>query len=311
MRWPRTSAAVVTSMLVALVSLAHAQELEPRAYANTPVGMNFLLVGYGYSEGSVATDPALPVKDFNVNVHSAVLAYVRSIDVWGMSGKAQVILPYAWLSARATVAAEQRDREVSGFGDPMLRLSLNFFGAPALSLPEFASYEQDLIVGASLRVTAPGGQYDPDKLVNIGTNRWSFKPEVGISKAYGALTLEMIAGVSLFTDNDDFFGGKTRAQAPLYSLQGHVIYHFPRGLWAALDATYYAGGRTTLDGVAQDTRLESIRVGLTLAIPVDRHFSVKVYGNTGVYSRGGASARLGKDFDVLGMAWQYRWGGGL
>ena len=117
--------------------------------------------------------------------------------------------------------------------------------------------------------------------------------------------------MTLFTDNNDFFGGKVREQDPLFSIQGHVIYHTPRGLWVALDGTYYTGGRTTVNRVRQNDRLESVRLGLTVAIPVDRHFSIKLYANTGVYSGQGAPARVGTDFDVLGVAWQYRWGGGL
>ena len=122
---------------------------------------------------------------------------------------------------------------------------MNFFGAPALSLKEFAGFEQDLIVGASLQVSAPAGQYDESRLVNLGTNRWSFKPELGISQALGRWTLEGTAAVTLYTDNDDFYQGKTRSQDPLYSLQAHVIYGFRSGVWGALDGTYFAGGRTT------------------------------------------------------------------
>jgi hypothetical protein len=229
----RFDAALVVITLVAMNSGAYAQELEPRAYANTPVGLNFLIAGYAYSSGGVATDPSLPVQDAHLQIHSTVLAYARALNVWGKSGKVDVVLPYAWLSGSAEVAGQQREREVSGFVDPRLRFSVNLYGAPALSLEEFANYKQDLIVGASLQVGLPLGQYDSEKLVNIGTNRWSFKPELGLSKAWGPLTLEAAAGVTFYTTNDDFFGGKRRAQEPLYSLQGHLSYNFRPGLWAA------------------------------------------------------------------------------
>jgi hypothetical protein len=114
--------------------------------------------------------------------------------------------------------------------DPAFRLSVNFYGAPALSLKEFSSYEQDLIVGGSLQVSVPAGQYDNTRLINIGSNRWYFKPEIGFSKALGLWTLEAQAAVTLFTTNDDFFNGNRRAQKPLYSLQGHAIYSFPYGI---------------------------------------------------------------------------------
>lgn len=299
--------AVLGMAFVALVFTlgAYAQDLEPRAYANTPVGLNFLIVGYGYSEGGVATDASLPLQDTNVQLHSTVFAYARSIGVWGRSGKFDVVLPYAWVSASAKVAGQPRQREVSGFGDPRLRFSLNLYGAPALTLQEFADYKQNFIIGASLQMSAPLGQYDSSKLVNIGTNRWFVKPELGISKALGPLILDLAAGVTFYTDNDNFFGGHTREQDPIYSLQGHMIYDFGHSVWGAVDGTYYTGGRTTLDGVEGNDLQESSRVGLTLALPVTRHNSIKLYASTGV------STRTGSDFDAVGIAWQYRWGGGL
>ena len=131
------------------------------------------------------------------------------------------------------------------------------------------------------------------------------KPEVGVSKAWGPLIVELMAGVTFYTDNDAFLGNHTRAQDPLYSLQAHVIYSLPFGIWAALDGTYYAGGRTTIDGVRSDDRKENTRLGATVSLPVDRHNSVKIHGSTG------ATARTGTDFTTVGIVWQFRWGGGL
>ena len=141
--------------------------------------------------------------------------------------------------------------------------------------------------------------------MNIGTNRWSFKPELGISKALGPLTLELTTGVTFYTDNHDFLGGKTRAQAPIYSVQGHVSYTVGAGIWVALDGTYYTGGRTTVDGVEGNDLQKNSRLGVTVALPVNRHTSVKLHGSTGV------STRTGSNFNAGGIVLQYRWGGGL
>ncbi len=297
-------------VLLAIAAVFHpgsasAQSLEPRAYANAPAGLNFLLLGYAYQQGDVLLDPSVPVKDLSAEIHSAFLGYVRSLNVWGKSGKIDVLVPYAWLSATGTVQEEGRSRYVSGFSDPSLRFSVNLYGAPSLSLEEFKSYRQDTILGVSLLVTMPFGQYDSDKLINIGTNRWSFKPEIGISQALGRWTLEAAAGVTLFTENHNFLGDKTREEDPIYSLQGHLIYNFPRGIWAALNATYYTGGRTSIDGVKGDDQLDSWRLGATLSLPIDLNNSIKLYASSGVYTR-----RQG-NFDLVGIAWQYRWGGGL
>ena len=285
--------------------LAHAQDIEPRAYSNAPVGVNFLIGGYAYSRGGLPFDPSLPIKDAHLQTSNAVLAYARSLDWWGKSAKFDVIVPYTWLSGSADYAGQRLERIVNGPADPAFRLSVNFYGAPALALDDFIGYEQDLIIGASLRVSPPLGQYDHGRVINIGANRWSFRPEVGISKASGQWTLELTGAAVLFTDNSDFYGGGMRSQRPIYAVQGHVIYSFRSGVWASFDATYFAGGRSTLDGVVSNDLQQNWRLGATLAVPVDIRHSIKFYASDGV------SARTGNNFGLFGIAWQYRWGGGL
>jgi hypothetical protein len=294
--------------LLALLSIlvtplpAHAQELEPRAYSNTPTGLNFLLAGYSYTQGNLAFDPSVPIENADLHTNSAVLAWARSLGVRGRSAKVDVVVPYTWLSGQALFQGEPRQREVAGFADPRFRYSVNLYGAPALSLKEFSGYRQDIIIGASLQVSVPVGQYDDTKLVNIGTNRWAFKPELGVSKSWGAWTVDLAASVALYTDNTDFLGGGTLSQDPLYAVQGHIVRGLKSGIWLALDGTYYWGGETTVNGVTGDTLRRNTRVGLTVALPVDLRNSVKVYGSTGV------SSRTGDEYDGFGIAWQYRWG---
>jgi len=281
-----------------------AQDAEPRSYSNTPVGLNFVIAGYAYSQGKIAFDPHLSIADAKFYTHTEALAYVRSLDVFGKSAKFDVILPYSSFSAHALVDGQPRAREMSGFGDPRFRFSINLFGAPALSVKEFASYKQDLIIGASLQVSAPLGQYDNSKLLNLGNNRWSFRPELGFSKASGPWTVEVAPSVTFFTDNTDFFDGSRFAQAPIYLVRGHIIYNFESGVWVSLDGSYFTGGRTTLNDVRGDNEQTNTRAGLTLALPVDRHNSIKLNASTGI------STRTGSEFSAVAVAWQYRWGGG-
>jgi hypothetical protein len=295
----------VMAIAIGALPVAHAQDIEPRAYSNAPIGVNFLIAGYAYTEGAVPFDASLPVKNAQLKTSNAVLAYARVLDLWGVSGKFDAIVPYTMLSGTAEVAGHPFERNVDGFADPKFRLSVNLYGAPALTLKEFKDYEQDLIVGASLQVSVPAGQYDDSRVVNIGTNRWSFKPEIGISKAIGPWTLELQAAASFFTGNDDFFGGNRRSQAPIYSLQGHAIYGFRSGIWGSFDTTYFTGGRTTLNGVEGNDLQQNWRLGGTLAFPVDLRNSVKFYVSSGV------SARTDNNYDLIGIAWQYRWGAGL
>jgi hypothetical protein len=301
----RAGRACAACLLLLAAARAPAQDIEPRTYSNAPVGVSFLLAGYAYTRGGVAFDSALPLQDPELETSNALLAYAHVLDLWGKSGKVDLILPYSWLSGSASHAGESVQRVVDGFADPRLRLSINLYGAPALRLPEFRQFEQDLIIGASLQVSAPWGQSDASRLINIGTHRWGLKPEIGISKAVGRYTFELSAAVNLFGDNKDFFGGRRRAQDPIWSGQTHVIYSFRSGLWGSLDATYYTGGETSIDGVANDDRQSNWRLGGTLALPIDLQHSFKLYASSGV------SARTGNDFDLVGIAWQYRWGGGL
>jgi hypothetical protein len=304
--WLKAAAmTLIACALFPAASAVRAQDIEPRAYSNAPVGVNFLIGGYAYTRGGIAFDTSLPIADASLHTSNAVLAYARVLDLWGKSAKFEAVAPYAWLSGSAVFKGEPVDRVVNGFSNATLRLSVNLYGAPALTLKEFRDYEQDLIIGASLRVGVPWGQYDDTRLVNIGTNRWSFKPEVGASKAIGPWTLEVTAAATLFTDNTDFYGGHARAQDPIYSFQGHAIYGFQSGIWASLDGTYFVGGRTTLDGVRNYDLQQNWRIGGTLAFPVDSHNSVKLYASSGV------SARTGNSYDLVGIAWQYRWGGGI
>jgi len=297
--------ALVAGVLMQIVVPAAAQDIEPRAYSNAPIGVNFLVAGYAYTRGGLAFDSSLPLTDPKLRTSSGIVAYATVFELWGQSAKFDAVVPYTWLSGSADYQGQPVERIVDGLANPAFRLSVNFYGAPALTLKEFVGWEQDLIVGASLRVSPPWGQYDESRLVNIGTNRWSFKPEVGVSKAVGPWTLEIAAAAMFFTDNDEFFGGNALTQDPIYSLQGHLIYGFRSGIWVSIDATYFAGGRTTLNGDQNNDLQQNWRFGGTVAVPVDRANSVKFYLSTGL------SARTGNEYDLVGVAWQYRWGGGL
>ena len=282
-----------------------AQQLEPRAYSNVPVGLNFLVAGYTYSTGGLATDPATVLQSAELEIHAPLVAYARAFDAWGKSAKFDAVLAAGCLSGTAEVDGVPVSRDICGGLDSAFRVTVNFYGAPALSLAEFRGYRQDLIVGASLQVVAPLGQYDPERLLNLGTNRWTFKPEIGLSKKLAALTVEGALGVALFTDNDEYFGGRRREQEPIVSTQVHLIHEFPGGTWMAVNGTYYTGGRTTLDGVKRNDELGNSRLGATLAMPLDRQNSIKLHASKGI------SVRYGEDFSTVGAAWQYRWGAGL
>ena len=299
---------LLPSLLVLMLAAtpALAQQIEPRAFSNAPTGVNFLLVGYAYADGSVVVDETLPLKDASLAVNAMVAGYVHSLNVGGLHGAVSAVLPYAWVDGTAMAFGAPLHREVDGFGDFALRFSVNVIGSPALSLEQFKSYRQKTIVGASMNVSAPTGQFESGKLVNISTHRWSVRPEIGVSHVIDKWTFELATAVSFFTDNDDFFpGGKRREQAPIYSLQGGVVRSLPYGMWTSLNGTYFTGGRSTIDGVQNDDRQSNTRAALTFTMPVSRKHSVKLFAATGV------STRTGGDYNLYQVVWQYRWGGGI
>jgi len=291
--------------LLLFMGNAGAQQMEPRAYSNAPVGMNFLVAGYAYSTGGYSADPSLPLTNAHLTLQTPAAAYAHVLDIGGRSGKFDAIVVGGCVSGSAEFNGAPVSRDVCGLLDPAFRLSVNLYGAPALRLKEFGAYHQDVIVGASLQVQAPWGQYDPSRLVNLGNNRWAFRPEIGISKSFDPVTVELAAGAALFTNNGNFYGGKTREQDPVYTGQVHLIYQFRGGAWASLNGTYFTGGRTTVNGIENNDKLGNSRGGLTLALPVNRFDSVKLHASKGI------STRTGADFQLLSVFWQHRWGGGL
>lgn len=288
--------------LLAAVAGAHAQELEPRAYSPSPVGTNFFAVAAGRSSGDVLFDPTVPITDARANVDLAAIGYGRSYGLAGRQGVFAVLLPIAVAHARGLVGEESRTARRAGLADLRVRASLNLVGTKALTPREFASAPQRTIFGVSLTVQAPTGQYDRTKLLNLGTNRWAFKPELGVSVPYRRWTFDAYAGAWFFTNNDAFYpGGSVKRQDPLASVQAHVSYTFENKAWLAFDATWYGGGASVVDAGSPSTRFSNSRAGGTLSIPVAKRQSIKLAASKG------ASSRTGTDFATLVVGWQFLW----
>lgn len=304
MKRPAGAAVGAVSALAGLLasSAACAQELEPRAYSPAPIGTNFVVLGYSYQSGEVLFDPSLPFTDVRAFINGANVGYGRSFDLFGRFASISVAVPYAWASVEGNVGETHGEITRSGLGDLRVRFVVNLLGGPALTPPEFVKHMPETTLGVSLTVSAPTGQYSAEKLINLGTNRWAIKPEVGLSHPAGPWTLEASAGAWLFTDNTAVYPGSVvRSQDPLYTFQAHVGYTFRPGLWLAGDATFYAGGQTYADGVANDTRQSNSRAGVTLSIPLGRAHALKLAAATGV------SARVGSRFDTYAIGYQFRW----
>jgi len=297
------SAMLAISILLLVAAPVSAQDLDPRAYAHVPVDGTFLVAGFALSYGGIVTDPAIPVTDINATVETPSLGVARSFSLFGRTAQAFGALPYSWAQVSGQVQEEARSITRAGLSDMRLRLSVLVRGAPAASALDIAKAPRRTILGTSLTVVAPTGQFFPDRLINLGTNRWAFKPEFAVSQPIGQRwLLDAYAGLWLFTANDSFYPGTSvRTQASMAAFQAHVSYSFKPLMWAAFDATYYVGGRSTVDGIDNNDRQSNMRVGATFALPVGRRHSIKL-----AVSRG-AIVRFGADFSTFSFGWQTAW----
>jgi len=285
----------------AFASRLAAQEMQPRAYIPIPAGVNFFGISYSHNSGGLLFDPSLPVEDANVVANVSTFAFGQSLAVLGRSAQVLAILPYIQADLNGRVAGLDQYRYRSGLGDSVFRYAMNIYGAPAMTLPEFVKYKQKTIVGASITVSAPSGQYDPNVLLNIGANRWAFKPELGISRALGKWVFESAAGAWLYTTNKDFYGGAVRSQAPLGSFQAHIVRILTHRSWAAFDGTFFTGGRSNVNGADKADYQGNTRIGATLGMVFTRRQSIKIS-----YFRG-AVVRVGSDISSIGVAYNIIW----
>ena len=297
-----------TGLVLALTSVcvlagtgeARAQDLEPKAYSASPVGASFLVLGLSRSSGSILTDPTLPLKDVDAKINGVPVAAGYTFGLLGKLALVTVAVPYAWGDVSGLVFEEARSITRSGLTDARAKFSVNLVGNPAMGLRGFVKAPRKTIVGTSLTVTPPTGQYDGAKLINLGTNRWAFKPEIGIAVPKGPWDFDAYLGAWFFTDNDDFFpGGRTRSQDRVVALQGHASYTFKPRLGAAIDATWYEGGGASTDGGEPSGAMNNSRLGATVSFPMGRYQSLKVAYSSGV------AVRTGTDFRTISVGWQF------
>jgi len=299
----RTVTVAAVCLVVGLSTTVSAQELVPAAYTPAPYGVNLVSVAAVYNSGDITFDLALPIEDGSAKILASTLGYARSFGMAGRSANIGVILPYVLGDVEGIYLGEPALAERSGLGDLGVRFAVNLLGAPAMSPKEFSTFRARTLIGVSLVVNSPTGQYDPSKAINIGTNRWAFKPEIGFVRVMGRWAIDAYVGGWFFTDNPDFFGGMTREQDATLSTQFHVRRLFRPGLWAAIDGNFWRGGQTTVGGTVNDDKQNNSRVGLTVSMRIGRTQSLRL-----VASRG-AVTRIGGDFSSVGVSYGYSWMG--
>jgi hypothetical protein len=284
-----------------------AQDLAPRAYIITPVHSNAITLTYTFFDGSVLFDGAVPITGATARVNVSIFTLYHSLRFFGRSANVVASLPYGVGNFQGSVAGNGAAIYRSGLLESSFRFSVNLKGGPAMDVQEMRKWHQKSLIGISLRVVAPTGQYDPAKPVNFGANRWSFKPEVGLSRRWGNWLLDTYGGAWFYTTNHDFFSPNqnspnTQTQSPIGSFEGHLSYDVKPRLWASLDGNFWVGGRTSINGVQNSKTLQrNSRIGCTVSVPVSKHQALKFS-----YSDG-AHVEFGGNYHNVAVAWQYSW----
>ena len=286
-----------------------AQDLAPRAYIITPIHSNAVTLAYAFFSGDLLLDGALPIEDATAKVSVSVFSYAHSFRILGRSANFAGSLPYGIGNFRGTVVGAETNAYRSGTLNSSYRISINLKGGPAMDLEEFRRWQQKMLLGISFKLVAPTGQYDPTKLINYGTNRWAFKPEVGLSRRGGHWVLDTYGAVWFFTTNHDFFsrnqfspGTNAQKQSPTFAFEGHLSYDVKSRLWASLDGNFWVGGRSSLNGIENPNTLQrNSHIGGTVSLPLNRQQSFKFSYNRGAY------VIYGGNYQNISVAWQYSW----
>jgi len=290
---------ISTILFCFLYVITTAQDLEPRAYANLPKGTNVIALVYAYSSGNVLTDPSLPIEDFKIKAHNIGAGYVHTFALAKKLARVQVVAPLIFMSGKLKLNGVDTSGVRHGFGDARIRFGVNLIGSPALDIKNFRQYQQKTIVGASIVISVPSGLYYKDKRINLGSNRWAFKPEIGVSKRFKRVYAEAYTGVWLYTNNDEFLSNKTLKQQPVLSLQTHLAYYFKNQMWIGVDGNWFNGGETLIDNSPAGDLKDNYRVGATWSVPFAKRHSIKFQFHIGAFTN------TGYDYNLYSLGYQY------
>ena len=294
--------------LIALTTIALAwapepamsQELEPRSYSTVPVDSNFAVGAASNSTGTVPLDPSLPLSDVRPSINIVTFSFTHTFRLGSRTANWAVSVPYLGGHVSAVASGQPQAFSRFGFADFRGRFGINLLGR-ALTPAEFARHVPATTLGVSATVIVPTGTYDRTQLINTGSNRWTIKPEVGLEQPMGKWFADVSAGRWIFGENTGYIGGQTLHQEPLDIFQFHTGYTFRQNQWLALDANYYSGGATSVNGTRAIDSLANSRYGLTFSQPVGSGLSAKASWSRWL------SGRFGQRYSTVAVALQYLW----
>jgi len=293
-------------LILSLPFLCFAQELEPRRWSHLPTGKNFVGGGYVYTKADIFFDPVLRIEDAEMEMHTWAFKYIRTFELLQKSARVDFTQGYQEGRWDGLLNGAPASTKRSGLTDSILRFAINWYGAPPLKIKEFKAYrakiDVETIFGTALVVHLPTGEYMSDKFINLGTNRFTFRPQIGVVHNRGKWSFELTTAVWLYTDNNDFYNGSKLEQDPYFTSQIHLVYTFRPGLWASAGAGYGYGGKTTVSGVENNDRRESLAWAFSFGFPINRQLGVKF-----AYLANRTQKSIGQDINKIGAAFTIIW----
>lgn len=281
--------AVILKIGFLIAILIHAnsfsQDIEPRRWTSMPIGTNAVGFGYSHVFGNIDVDPVLQLEDGSVMVNSIAVQYVRPFRIGNRQARIDVQIPYSFAKWEGILNGEDREVSRNGFADPRIRLSLNFIGPKAMSPKEMQAFRKEnpsyTTFGASIAVNLPIGQYDGDKLLNIGTNSVVIRPQIGMVHIWGTWSYELSTSVFFYTNNTDYYVNKTKEQNPLFAMQTHLTKEFKHRIWTTISFGYGLGGHSIVNRQSKNDERGNLLGGLSAGMPIYKKQSLKIgYGTT-------------------------------
>ena len=294
-------------LLVLILSLFHsasAQDVEPRRWSALPLNSSVIGAGYAYTFGDVLFDPLLEAEGVSIDINTLVASYAKPFKLANKLARIDVTIPYSFMQLNGTLSDEPASLYRNGFGDARLRFSINFSGPPPLNVVELQKYNKEnpvnTIFGASIALTLPTGQYFDEKLINIGQNQIIVRPQIGMVRNWYSWSFELTGSIFLFTNNNNFFGGSTRKQDPIFALQTHLIKRFGPKIWTSLSLSYGLGGESTVNNISSADYRTNLLSAASVGYSLTRLQGLKL-----VYLKSDTLKDIGSNTDSIIVSWSY------
>lgn len=296
---------LVCVLIIGAPPAVFALDLSPRQWSHLPLGTNFAGVAYADTEADISTDPTLLLEDVEAKLDSWAGKYIRTFKLLDRSARIGFSQAYQYGEWKGLLNGVAAKTKRNGWSDTFVRLAINLYGAPPLRDKEFAVYRAratETIVGLGLAVRLPTGKYLETKLINLGQNRFAFRPQLGVVHRRGKWTAEATGEIAFYTRNDEFFRGNVLEQKPRHFIHTHVVYTFRPGFWAAASLGYDTGGENSVNGLDKDDKKQNTGWAFSAAYPINRNSGIRV-----TYIGTRTQESVGFDSDTLSAALSLAW----